>query len=107
MGDAITSSTVTASFNQAFGLCAACRDAATLIQASCSEVVPNSCICLAATIPYISTIEAAWGASNGVSGVGANGIFADFMPAARGRPARVISATLHLPVAIACAAWAT
>ncbi len=29
------------------------------------------------------------------------------MPSARGRPASVISATLHLPAAIASAAWAT
>jgi hypothetical protein len=29
------------------------------------------------------------------------------MPSARGRPASVISATLHLPVTIASAAWAT
>ncbi len=64
-------------------------------------------MCRAATMPYISTTEGAKSPSKGVSGVGLGGILADFMPAARGRPARVISATLHFPAAMACAAWAT
>src|SRR3982750_1775158 len=42
IGEFTTSSTVTTSFSSACGLYCAWCEAATLIQASCSEVVPNS-----------------------------------------------------------------
>src|SRR2546422_577017 len=45
IGELSTSSTVTAYGNIAFGLCWAWVDAATLIQASCSLVVPYSYMC--------------------------------------------------------------
>ena len=45
IGEFTTSSTVTTSFSSAWGLCWAWWEAATLIQASCSEVVPYSYMC--------------------------------------------------------------
>ena len=44
IGEFTTSSTVTTSRSMACGLCCAWCEAATLIQASCSDVVPNSCM---------------------------------------------------------------
>jgi hypothetical protein len=40
----------------ACGLCCAWCEAATLIQASCSLVVPNSCMWRMATMPYMLTV---------------------------------------------------
>src|ERR1700723_977583 len=51
IGELSTSSTVTTSGNIACGLYCAWWEAATLIQASCSLVVPNSCICRRAHMP--------------------------------------------------------
>ena len=56
------------------------------------------------------TVDGAVGISNGTSGHGDAGrarLRAGRMPSERGRPASVISATLHLPSAIASAACAT
>ena len=55
IGDFTTSSTVTTSRSIACGLCCAWCDAATLIQASCSPVVPYSCMCRAAHMAYMFT----------------------------------------------------
>ncbi|MCY1511230.1 hypothetical protein D9M68_456380 [compost metagenome] len=50
IGERITSSTVSTSRSMAFGLCCAWCEADTLIHASCSDVVPNSCMWRIATI---------------------------------------------------------
>ena len=64
-----------------------------------------------AHMAYMFTTVGPYGNSKGSSGVGVpprlRGTVPVAMPSARGRPARVISATLHLPIAIASAAWAT
>ena len=52
IGELMTSSTVTTSRKSAFGLCWACCEAATLIQASCALVVPYWCMWRIAAIPY-------------------------------------------------------
>ncbi|MCY1250578.1 hypothetical protein D9M72_642290 [compost metagenome] len=95
----------------AWGLCCAWAAAATLIQASCSEVVPNSCMWRAAARAYMFTVTGLYGISQGTSGVDAVTrrwpTPTPLPPSVRGRPASVISATLHLPAAMACAACAT
>jgi hypothetical protein len=63
MGELSTSSTVTTSRRNACGLCWAWWDAATLTQASCSLVVPNSCMWRIATIAYMLTMVGRNGAS--------------------------------------------
>ena len=52
IGEFTTSATVTTSRSMAWGLCWAWCDAATLIQASCSDVVPNSNMWRLATAAY-------------------------------------------------------
>ena len=52
IGELTTSSTVTTSRSRAWGLCCAWCEAATLIQASCSLVVPYSCMCRIAAMAY-------------------------------------------------------
>ncbi len=93
----------------AWGLCCAWCEAATLIQASCSAVVPYWNIWRIATIAYRFTVTGLKGASNGWSGRLAPQLRAcvPLEPSERGRPASVISATLHLPTAMACAACDT
>src|SRR4029453_8791754 len=110
IGELMTSSTVATSPRSAFGLCCACCEAATLIQASCALVVPYWCMCRMAAIPYWFATVGPYGYSNGASGdaaTGARGTVPVATPSARGRPASVMSATLHLPRAIASAACAT
>ncbi len=110
MGELSTSSTVTSSRSMACGLCRAWWEAATLTQASCSLVVPNSCMCRIAHIAYMLAVVGCAGNSQGISGCAAlptRGTVPVATPSLRGRPASVIRATLHLPAAIAVAAWAT
>ena len=110
IGEPRTSSTVTTSRKSACGLCCACCEAATLIQASCALVVPYWYMWRIADIAYWFTTVGPKGYSKGASGAaatGARGTVPVAMPSARGRPASVISATLHLPSAIASAACAT
>jgi hypothetical protein len=71
IGDATTSSTVTTSRSRACGLCCAWCEAATLIHASCSLVVPNSCMCRIAHIAYMFTTVGPNGYSNCTSGAAA------------------------------------
>ena len=52
IGELTTSSTVTTSRSSAWGLCWACWEAATLIQASCALVVPYWCMWRMAAIAY-------------------------------------------------------
>ena len=109
MGEASTSATVTTSRSMAWGLCCAWWLAATLIHASCSEVVPNSCMWRAAHIAYTLAVVGPNGASHvlsGTFGAAARTLVPEW-PSLRGRPARVISATEQRPAAIASAAWAT
>ncbi len=68
IGELTTSSTVTTSRSMACGLCWAWREAATLIQASCALVVPNSCMCRMAAMAYWFTTVGPNGNSNGTSG---------------------------------------
>src|SRR5581483_2056393 len=85
-------------------------EAATLIQASCSLVVPYWYMWRIAHIAYMLAVAGAYGSSNADSGIGTvgwRGAVPVAMPSARGRPARVISAIEHLPRAIASAAWPT
>ena len=90
-------------------MCWACSDAATLIQASCSLVVPNSCMCRLAGERVVAhragdadLLEA------GLRGVARCGpVPPGRWPPVRGRPASVMSATRHLPAAMAAAAWPT
>src|SRR5215471_831996 len=69
MGDSSTSATVTGLGSIAFGLCCACRDAATLIAASWALVVPYSYMCRRAASAYIDTVVGPNGCSNAASGV--------------------------------------
>src|SRR5690242_2491913 len=73
IGEPTTSATVTTSRSIACGLCWAWCEAATLIQASCSLVVPNSCMCRMAAIAYWFTTVGAKGASKATSGAAARG----------------------------------
>ncbi|MCY1235339.1 hypothetical protein D9M72_479520 [compost metagenome] len=109
IGEFSTSCTVTTSRSIACGLYCAWCDAATLTHASCSGVVPYSYIWRIATIAYRLTVTGLNGASNGASGRLAPQLRAcvPVEPSERGRPASVISATLHLPAAMACAACET
>ena len=63
IGELTTSSTVTTSRSIACGLCCAWCEAATLTQASCSLVVPNSCMCRIAHIAYRFAVVGADGNS--------------------------------------------
>ena len=69
-----------------------------MTQASCSEVVPNSCMCRIAAIAYMATVVGAKGCSNGYSGEAAllARMEAAKLGSVRGRPARVMSATSAL-----------
>ena len=63
-----------------------------------------------AAMAYMLAVVGAYGNSNGPSGTaatGARGTVPVAMPSERGRPASVMSATEHLPSAIAAAAWPT
>src|SRR5918912_1880652 len=101
IGEASTSSTLTGFGSNACGLYWACSDAATLTQASCSLVVPNSYMCRCAASAYIPSVLVPYTSSNDVSGL----VLADRGACSlRGRFASVTSATLHLPSAIAAAA---
>ncbi len=71
MGEPTTSATVTTSRSIACGLCWACWEAATLIHASCSLVVLNSCMWRIAAIAYWFTTVGENGASNATSGAAA------------------------------------
>ena len=78
--------------------------------ASCSDVVPNSCMCRIATIAYMFAMVGPYGISNCTSGMVwlcTRGAVPVAWPSERGRPASVMSATSHLPAAIACAACDT
>src|ERR1700710_2613292 len=68
IGELTTSSTVTTSRSIALGLYCAWVDAATLIQASCSEVVPNSYMWRWAHMAYMFTTVGEYGYSNIMSG---------------------------------------
>ena len=59
IGELTTSSTVTTSRSIACGLCCAWCEAATLIQASCSLVVPYSCMWRIAAIAYMFAVAGA------------------------------------------------
>src|ERR1035437_1406648 len=110
IGEASTSLTVSTSRSSAFGLCCAWWEAATLIQASCSLVVPYSYMWRMAHMAYPLTFAMPEGYSHwksGWEGLRTRGVVPVATPSLRGRPASVIRATLHLPVAIACAAWLT
>ena len=69
-------------------------------------MVPNSYMCRRAARAYIETVVGPYTVSNDASG-------APITPDERstgsclGRPANVISATEHLPAAMAAAAWPT
>ena len=81
-----------------------------MIQASCSLVVPYSCMCRVAHIAYMFAVAGPYGNSNcisGCAGLPARGAVPVAMPSLRGRPASVISAMLQRPVAIASSAWPT
>ena len=63
-----------------------------------------------AAIAYMFAVAGANGNSNGASGMaaaGTRGAVPVAWPSERGRPASVISATVHLPSAMASAACAT
>ena len=101
---------MTTSWRKASGLYWACFDAATLISASCSLVVPNSCMCRCAARayplagPHIPHDDSKL--DSGASSLRAPAC----TPPVRGLPAKVISATRHLPAAIAdaaCPTWHT
>src|SRR5205814_3469057 len=68
IGDASTSSTETLLRSSAWGLYWAWCEAATLTQASCSLVVPNSYMCRIAHIAYWFTTVGPNGYSNWTSG---------------------------------------
>ena len=95
IGEPTTSSTVTTSRSTACGLCSAWCEAATLIQASCSLVVPNWCMWRMRTSRTGSRPSARTGTRGArpgwpgrSSGRGAGG-----HALARGRPASVMRAT--------------
>ena len=69
IGELTTSATVTTSRSRASGLCCAWCEAATLIQASCSLVVPYWCMCRIAAMAYWLTTVGPYGNSNGTSGL--------------------------------------
>src|SRR5579859_296384 len=102
MGEFRTSSTVTGLRRSACGLYWACSENATLTHASCSLVVPNSYICRCAASAYMPSVLEPYTSSNDDSGLvlTERGCCSE-----RGRLARVTRATLHLPEAIAAAAW--
>ena len=90
------------------GLCWACWLAATLIAASCALVVPNSCMCRRAASAYIDTVVGPNTDSKPASGAADRRTPSGRWPGCDlGSPASVISATRHLPAAIAAAAWPT
>ena len=94
----------------ACGLYCAWCEAATLIQASCSLVVPYSCMWRMAHMAYMLAVAGPYEYSNCISacaGLPARGAVPVAWPSLRGRPARVISATLQRPAAIASIAWPT
>jgi hypothetical protein len=110
IGERTTSSTVTTSRSSACSLCCACCEAATLIQASCSLVVPYSCMWRCAHIAYTLATVGPYGYSNcmsGTAGLPARGAVPVAWPSLRGRPASVTKATLQRPAAMASAACAT
>src|SRR4029450_1969885 len=93
IGELMTSSTVTTSRKSAFGLCCACCEAATLIQASCALVVPYWCMCRMAAIPYWFATVGPYGYSNGASGdaaTGGRGTVAGGKPPGGGGAVRII-----------------
>jgi hypothetical protein len=110
IGEFTTSSTVTTSRSMACGLYWACVLAATLIQASCSLVVPYSYMWRAAHMAYMFTTVGPNGYSNimsGWAGLPARAAVPVAWPSLRGRPASVSRAMLQRPAAIASAACAT
>src|SRR6201996_2313292 len=106
IGESSTSSTVTGVGRKACGLCWACSDAATLTSASWALVVPYWCMCRVAAIAYpVTAPDMPHRPSKTASGTGSPG--RPPIAAERGRPAIVISATEHLPAAMASAACPT
>src|SRR6185437_1608946 len=105
IGESSTSSTVTGLRSIAFGLYRACWLAATLTAASCALVVPYSCMCRRAASAYIEGVVGPKGDSKALSGP--LGLPDRAGGCDLGSPASVISATRHLPAAIAAAAWPT
>ena len=78
-----------------------------MIQASCSLVVPYSCMWRVAHIAYMFAVAGPYGNSNCISGwagLPARGAVPVAWPSLRGRPASVISAMLQRPAAIASSA---